>query len=73
MFDVTDPMVSIALLTLSLGFNGAATITSGQNAQDLAPNFAGSLFGITNFVATMSGFISPLVVSYFTREQVSEA
>jgi len=59
------------LITLSLGFNGAATITSSQNPQDLAPNFAGSVFGLANFIATMSGFISPLVVSYFTRERVS--
>lgn len=65
-----NPYVCIALITLSLGFNGAATITSGQNAQDLAPNFAASVFGIANFFATMSGFISPMVVSYFTHEKV---
>jgi MFS transporter, ACS family, solute carrier family 17 (sodium-dependent inorganic phosphate cotransporter), other len=45
-------------------------MTSSQNAQDLAPNYAGSVFGIINFFATMSGFLSPLVVSYFTEEQV---
>lgn len=66
-----NPAVCIALITLSLGFNGASTMTSSQNPQDLAPNFAGSVFGITNFFATTSGFISPLVVSYFTREKVS--
>jgi MFS transporter, ACS family, solute carrier family 17 (sodium-dependent inorganic phosphate cotransporter), other len=57
---------------LSLGFNGAAVMTSAQNPQDLAPNYAASVFGFTNFFATMSGFISPLVVSYFTSERVSE-
>jgi len=56
---------------LSLGFNGAATMTNLQNSQDLAPNFAGQLYGIINFVATTSGFISPLIVAYFTQERVS--
>lgn len=61
----------IAIITLSLGFNGAATITSLQNSQDLAPNYAGSLYGIINFVGTTSGFISPLLVAHFTEENVS--
>lgn len=66
-----NPYVCITLITLSLGFNGASTMTSSQNPQDLAPNYAGSVFGLANFFATTSGFISPLVVSYFTREKVS--
>lgn len=65
-----NPYVCIALITLSLGFNGAATMTSCQNPQDLAPNFAASVYGFSNFFATMSGFISPMVVSYFTHEKV---
>lgn len=65
-----SPRMCILLITLSLGFNGAATMTSSQNPQDLAPNFAASVFGLVNFFATTSGFLSPLVVSYFTREKV---
>lgn len=65
-----NPYVCVALITLSLGFNGAAILTSGQNPQDLAPNFAASVYGLSNFFATMSGFISPMVVSYFTSEKV---
>jgi MFS transporter, ACS family, solute carrier family 17 (sodium-dependent inorganic phosphate cotransporter), other len=64
------PYTCIALLTLSLGFNGAATMTSSQNPQEIAPNYAGSVFGLSNFFASTSGFISPLVVTYFTQEQV---
>ncbi|CRL07878.1 CLUMA_CG020970, isoform A [Clunio marinus] len=64
-----NPYVCIMLMTLSLGFNGASTMTSAQNPQDLAPNFAATIFGFVNFFATMSGFISPLVVSYFTQEK----
>lgn len=70
-FIESNPYICIILISLSLGFNGASVMTSGQNCQDLAPNYAGSVFGIVNFFATTSGCISPLVVSYFTREQVS--
>lgn len=65
---VENPYVSVVLMTLSLGFNGAVTQTNGQNPQDLAPNFAGTLYGLINFVGTTSGFISPLLVAYFTKE-----
>lgn len=47
-------------------------MTSSQNPQDLAPNFAGSVFGMSNFFATWSGVISPMIVSYYTREHVSQ-
>lgn len=32
---VEDPYVSVAFMTLSLGFNGASTMTSLQNAQGI--------------------------------------
>lgn len=60
----------MAVITLSLGFNGAAAMTNLQNSQDLAPNFAGSLYGIINFVGTTSGFISPIIVAHFTQNEV---
>jgi ACS family sodium-dependent inorganic phosphate cotransporter len=65
-----DPYICVAIITLSLGFNGAATMTNLQNSQDLAPNYAGTLYGIINFVGTSSGFISPLIVAHFTKESV---
>uniref|UniRef100_A0A182IPE5 Major facilitator superfamily (MFS) profile domain-containing protein n=1 Tax=Anopheles atroparvus TaxID=41427 RepID=A0A182IPE5_ANOAO len=64
-----DPYVCVAIITLSLGFNGASTMTNLQNSQDLAPNFAGTLYGIINFVGTSSGFISPILVANFTVER----
>lgn len=59
----------VAIITLSLGFNGASTMTNLQNSQDLAPNFAGTLYGVINFVGTTSGFISPMLVAHFTAVQ----
>uniref|UniRef100_A0A1B0G4N9 Uncharacterized protein n=1 Tax=Glossina morsitans morsitans TaxID=37546 RepID=A0A1B0G4N9_GLOMM len=63
-----DPYVSVALMTISLGFNGAASVTNLQNSQDLAPNYAGTLYGIINFLGTTPGFFSPMLVAAFTEE-----
>ncbi|KAJ3645922.1 hypothetical protein Zmor_023541 [Zophobas morio] len=59
---------SIALLTLSLGSNGASTLTNLQNSQDLAPNYAGTLYGIANCIGSTTGFITPLIVGQLTAE-----
>ncbi|KAL1518097.1 hypothetical protein ABEB36_001772 [Hypothenemus hampei] len=58
----------VTLIVLSLTFNGASTITNLANSQDLAPNFAGSLYGIANCIGSTTGFISPMVVGYLTAE-----
>lgn len=64
------PHWCVAIITLSLGFNGSSTLTNLLNGQDLAPNFAGSIYSLINFVGTTSGFLSPLVVAYFTKKDV---
>lgn len=66
-----DPIISVLLITASMGANGAASITNLQNSQDLAPNFAGTLYGIANFVGSTSGFITPMITAYFTKDNVS--
>ncbi|KAG4074091.1 hypothetical protein HA402_014296 [Bradysia odoriphaga] len=66
---MSSGFVCVSLITLSLGFNGATTVTNLQNSQDLAPNYAGTLYGMINFVGGTTGFITPVVVSYFTAEQ----
>lgn len=71
-FTGCDVMWSIVLLTLSLGSNGASTLTNLQNSQDLAPNYAGSLYGIANCIGGTTGFISPLIVGQITAEHVSQ-
>lgn len=66
---VQQPYICVTLITLSLGFNGASTVTNLQNSQDLAPNFAGTLYGIINFVGTTTGFITPSLVALFTKDE----
>lgn len=64
------PYYCVTIITISLGFNGASTLTNLQNSQDLAPNFAGTLYGIINFFGTTTGFLTPMVVAHFTQERV---
>ncbi|KAH8389345.1 hypothetical protein KR215_005604, partial [Drosophila sulfurigaster] len=63
-----EPYVCVAIMTISLGFNGAATSSNLANSQDLAPNFAGTMYGIINCLGTTPGFFSPLIVAAFTSE-----
>lgn len=64
------PYWCVAVITISLGFNGASTLTNLQNSQDLAPNYAGTLYGVINFIGTTTGFLTPMVVGHFTAERV---
>ena len=66
-----DRMTAVAMMILALTFNGAACQTSLQNHQDLAPNFAGSLYGIMNTFGSFSGFIIPAIIGGLTNEHVS--
>ncbi|XP_062531601.1 sialin isoform X2 [Bombyx mori] len=59
--------LSVALITMSMGFNGAATLTNLQNHQDLAPSYAGTLYGIANCIGSTAGFFTPMITAYFTR------
>ncbi|GJQ72409.1 hypothetical protein Trydic_g3490 [Trypoxylus dichotomus] len=60
--------LAVIFLTLSLGMNGASTLTNLQNSQDLAPNFAGTVYGIVNCIGGTTGFITPMLTGYITRE-----
>ncbi|KFB47842.1 AGAP010372-PA-like protein [Anopheles sinensis] len=68
-FIAEDPIVTVACIVACLGFNGASTITNLVNAQDLAPNFAATLYGMMNFLATTAGFLAPMMVAFFTKEK----
>lgn len=65
------PYVCVAFMTISLGFNGAIAQSAICNYHDLAPNYASSLNAIINGISSCSGFITPVVVAFFTAETVS--
>lgn len=63
-----DVTLCVILITCSLGFNGASTITNIQNNQDLSPNFAGTIYGIINCIGSTTGFFTPMITGYLTAE-----
>lgn len=64
-----DAITAIIMLIVALTFNGAACQTSLQNHQDLAPNYAGSLYGIMNTFGSFPGFIIPPIIGVLTNER----
>ena len=54
------------MLSLAVGFSGFQYPGVMVNHVDIAPPFAGVLFGISNTVATLSGVFAPYVVGRLT-------
>ena len=55
-------------MTLSLCCNGAVSTSVLSSIVDMAPNYAGITMGITSTIASMGGFVSPMVIGYLTFE-----
>ena len=62
----TSAYLAIGVLSLATGCIGFQFPGALVNHVDIAPPFAGVLFGISNTVATIPGFISPYVVKRLT-------
>jgi len=59
--------LAVALLTLGTMFVGGMYSGFLANHIDIAPPFAGTLMGISNTFATISGIVVPSVVGYITH------
>ncbi|XP_060604620.1 sialin-like isoform X2 [Ruditapes philippinarum] len=70
--DCTQPGFAIALLVLGVATTGFQYSGWIVNHMDIAPAFAGILFGITNSIAAVTGFLSPYVVGVITEDQSRE-
>ena len=66
-----DKVLVVVLLCLTVGFNGFQFNSINCNHIDIAPNFAGTLMGITNMFANFSGFLAPMLISYIIEDHVS--
>lgn len=62
--------MAIGLLTLAVGSNAATYLGFQVNHIDLAPNFAGTMMGITNGFANIISILAPLVVGFIVTEEV---
>ena len=64
--DCSQTLLAVALLTLSVTVSGSSYAAFLVNHMDIAPKYAGTLFGITNGIGAASGFIAPLVAAALT-------
>lgn len=62
---------AVFLLTIAVACIGGMYCGFLANHIDIAPNFAGSLVAMTNFVATIPGFVVPVFVGQLTHGNVS--
>ena len=65
-----DPLITVALFTVAIGFSGAKYSAYLTNHIDIAPNYAGTLLGLANCFATIPGWTAPLVAGALTNGQV---
>ena len=59
-------VLSIVMLSISLGAAGIPLSGFNVNHLDIAPKYAGVLMGITNSFATIPGFMAPQVTDMLT-------
>jgi len=70
--DCTQTALAVVLLVLAVSMSGFVYSGYFVNHMDIAPQYAGTLMGISNGIAAISGFIAPYVASRVT-ESVSRA
>ena len=61
-----NKQAAIIGLTMAVGLGGFTWSGFPVNHLDIAPRYAGVLFGISNCVATLPGILSPLLVGFLT-------
>jgi ACS family sodium-dependent inorganic phosphate cotransporter-like MFS transporter 5 len=66
--DCTNPGAAIAFLCLGVAISGCAYSGFLVNHMDIAPQFAGTLFGLTNCIAAITGFVAPYIASALTTK-----
>ena len=59
-------MLAVALLTLGATVHGAVYSAFLVNCMDIAPQYAGTIFGISNMLGAATGFIAPPVAAALT-------
>ena len=65
--DCSRPLVAVALLACSVTIFGSSYSGYIVNHMDIAPQYAGTLFGLTNCISAVSGFIAPYVAAVLTK------
>lgn len=70
LFD-TSVVGTMLLITATLGLNAGVYSGFFSSHMDLAPNFAGTLMGITNSFGNVASIFGPLLVGFIVTDSVS--
>ncbi|XP_026482187.1 putative inorganic phosphate cotransporter isoform X2 [Ctenocephalides felis] len=68
-----DRPLTVALLTIGVGLNGAIYSGFKVNHLDISPRFAGILMSFTNCTANLAGLLAPLVAGYVVEDKPTQA
>ncbi|CAL4099549.1 unnamed protein product, partial [Meganyctiphanes norvegica] len=63
-----DREVTIIFFFLAVMLQGGATVGFPVNILDIAPNYAGTLLGLQNAVASIPGFLAPMTAGALTDD-----
>ena len=64
--DCTQTALAVVLLVLAVTTSGCVYSGYFVNHMDIAPQYAGTLMGISNGIGAISGFIAPFIASTVT-------
>ena len=63
---------TLVMFTVGVGFAGAGYSGWTVNSQDIAPNFAGTLFGLSNSIASIGGFVAPRIAGQLVNSDTTD-
>ena len=66
--DCTQTSMAVLLLTLAVSLTGFVYSGYFVNHMDIAPQYAGTLMGISNGLSSCAGFIAPSVAASLTED-----
>ena len=69
--DCTQTALAVVLLVMAVSMSGLVYCGYSVNHMDIAPQYAGTLMGISNSVGAISGFVASYMASRIT-ESVSQ-
>ena len=61
-------ILCIAVLSIGIGFRSAIYMGHIGAVYEVAPTYSGTVYGFVSTIGNISGFITPLITAYFTKE-----
>ncbi|XP_012224783.1 putative inorganic phosphate cotransporter isoform X2 [Linepithema humile] len=68
-----DPWLTVGVITLGVGLNGAIYSGFKVNHLDISPRFAGILMSFTNCIANLAGLLAPITVGQIIDTSPTQA